>query len=92
MTMKLIHFVDRCLEIASPKSGRCHHFGLEHAEVVIGEPTDKIFDNEDQLRQFQARYPGTPAPTVCLSHHLHSCRDSIRLQSDREACQCRSLD
>lgn len=48
----------RCLEITCPKLGRSHHHGLEHVEVVIGSPTDSMFDSEQKLLEFQQKYPG----------------------------------
>ena len=47
----------RCLELASPKPGRSHAHGLEHAEVVIGSESQGCFNSKQYLDEFVAQCP-----------------------------------
>ena len=49
----------RCLELASPKAGRAHFHGLEHAEVVIGTAATAqgCLNSKPLLEEFVSRCP-----------------------------------
>lgn len=38
-------------------TGRQHHVGLEHIEVVVGMPSDEPMHNKEQLEQYAALHP-----------------------------------
>jgi predicted metalloenzyme YecM len=46
----------RCLELASPKPGRQHRRGLEHAEVVIGSEPAHMLSSKALLESFMAAH------------------------------------
>lgn len=46
-----------CLEITCPKPGKIHSAGLEHCEIVIGEPGQSPLNSRPLLDSFMAQYP-----------------------------------
>jgi predicted metalloenzyme YecM len=52
-----MHWRVRCLELASPKAGRDHGHGLEHAEVVIGKGVSNSFHSRELLENFVSSCP-----------------------------------
>jgi predicted metalloenzyme YecM len=55
--LEYCHWKVRCLELASPKVGRNHGHGLEHAEVVIGKGVSASFNSKDMLETFVSTCP-----------------------------------
>jgi hypothetical protein len=45
------------IELACPKPGRAHMVGLEHVEVVVGQPGDSVLDATAVLTAFRDKYP-----------------------------------
>eukprot|EP00440_Ansanella_granifera_P024517 gb/GFBE01026627.1/.p1 GENE.gb/GFBE01026627.1/~~gb/GFBE01026627.1/.p1 ORF type:complete len:204 (+),score=32.63 gb/GFBE01026627.1/:1-612(+) len=62
----------RCIELPSPKEGSFYRTGLEHAEMVVGQPSDGCVSSKVRLEEFMRSYPGCSFDTRAIGKEINA--------------------